>query len=333
MGEVVTIAIPVYRRLQYLPHVLEIVAAQDYPDIDLLISDNGMNGDAVRQLVDKHYSRPYRFRQNSSTVGMSVHFNQLIEHASGKYFVVLADDDEITPNYVSELVAAIEKPGVSVAMSIQQTIDESGNLLRSSADTLPETLPGNDFIRAAWRTHEYRYESFSTFLARTASLRECGGYPMLWKGTAHDDALLIKLSLGGRVGFSNRCAFRKRYSEESDGYAMPIAELARGLREFMAFLDDDPTIQRYAASHRSEWSESKSCLTEMIWKTYYFRWVDLYRKRLTTAEWTRAAFRLPYIPAYYRAVMTTLVSAIAGVGRRRLPWAYAIYRRMRPRTL
>ena len=333
MGELVTVAIPVYRRLQYLPHVLENVAAQDYPDIELLISDNGMNGDAVRQLVDEHYPRPYRFRQNASTVGMSEHFNQLIDSASGKYFVILADDDEITPNYVSQLVASLEKPGVSASISIQQTIDESGNLLRSSLDTVPETLSGSDFIRAAWLTHEYEYESFSMFLARTEDLRACGGFPLFWKGTAHDDALLIKLSLGRFVAFNNRCAYRKRYSEESDGFVMPIADLARGLREFMAFLDTDPTIQRYAAAHRSEWKESRRSLIEVLWKTYYYRWADLYRKRLRRREWIRAAFHLPYIPDYYRAVVRTFGGEMGDAAKQRLPWVYAIYRRMKPKAL
>jgi glycosyltransferase involved in cell wall biosynthesis len=333
MGDLVTIGIPIYRRLQYLPHVLEVVAAQDYANIELLISDNGMNGNAVRELVDAHYPRPYRFRQNSSTVGMSEHFNQLVNDASGKYFAVLADDDEITPNYVSELVAAIEKPGVSVAISMQETIDESGNLLRSSLDTVPETLSGSDFIRAAWLTHEYGYESFSMFLARTADVRACGAFPQFWKGTAHDDALLVKLSLGSIVAFSKHCAYRKRYSEESDGYGMTIADLARGLREFMEFLDADPTIRRYAASHRSEWNESRSCLIEVLWKTYYCRWVDLYKKRLTTWQWARAAFNLPYIPAYYRAVMRIFGCEIVDAMERRLPWVYAVYRRMKPKAL
>ena len=62
--KLVTIALPIYKRLEYLPHVLGIVAAQDYPDIELLVSDNGMNGTRVREIVEASYPRPYRFRQN-----------------------------------------------------------------------------------------------------------------------------------------------------------------------------------------------------------------------------------------------------------------------------
>jgi glycosyltransferase involved in cell wall biosynthesis len=320
MSKLVTIGIPVYTRFEYIPHVLDIVASQDYPNIELIISDNGMNGTAVPKLVDAHYAKPYRFRQNPSTVDISTHFNQLIHSATGDYCVVLADDDEITPNYVSELVGLLERhPEASVAMSLQQTIDESGKLLRSSLDTVPEILSGTEFIKAAWDTHEYRFESFSTFLAKTSKLVSSGGFPTFWTGTGDDDALMIKLSLGSFVAFSTRCAYRKRYSESSDGYAVAIPDLARGLRDFLVFLDSDPILQDYAASHPAEWRESRRCLVEMTWKTYYYRWSDLYRKRLGTLEWARAAFHFPFVPAYYRAVtrtfMETLLSATTAKGR------------------
>ena len=96
MTKLVTIGIPVYRRLDFLPHVLNVVNSQDYPDIELIVSDNGMNGSTVHDIVKKYYFRPSRFRQNSSTVGMSIHFNQIINEASGEYFILLADDDEIS---------------------------------------------------------------------------------------------------------------------------------------------------------------------------------------------------------------------------------------------
>lgn len=336
MSKLVTIGIPVYKRLEYLPHVLRIVASQDYPNIELLISDNGINGTTLSKLVDAHYPKPYRFRQNSSTVGISIHFNQLIQNATGDYFIVLADDDEITSNYVSELVELLEKhPQASVAMAIQETIDEAGNFLRRSSDTVPEILPGAEFIKAAWATHEYGFESFSTFLARTQNLIACGGFPNFRTGTGDDDALMVKLSLGNFIAFSNRCAFRKRYSESSDGYAVAIEDLARGLRDFLVFLDSDPIILEHAASHSKEWSVSRRYLVDMIWKTYYYRWIDLYKKRHTRREWIRAGFYMPFIPAYYRAVAQTLtqsvVSTVVEKLKEHLRWVCKVYRTVLPK--
>lgn len=335
MPKLVTIAIPIYRRLQYLPEVFNIVSSQDYSNIELIVSDNGMNGSVVREIVQKHYLRPYKYRQNPSTVGMSEHFNQLIQAASGEYFLLLADDDEISANYVSDLVDLLERnTQASVAISIQETIDEAGSLVKRSSERVPEIVSGREFIKAAWGTHEYGYDSFSTFVGRTANLVGCGGYPNFYKGTAHDDALIVKLCLDNFVVFSTRCTFRKRYSEASDGYAMATQDLAKGLRDYLSFLDCDSTIRKYAASHSIEWTTSKRILTEAAWKTYYFRWIDLYKKRLSPWKWVRAGFYMPYIPDYYRAVMHTLVQgAVSGTLEkleRHCPLAYRIYRTLHP---
>jgi hypothetical protein len=48
----------------------------------------------------------------------------------------------------------------------------------------------------------------------------------------------------------------------------------------------------------------------MTWITYLNRWKLLYRNRLTTVQWVRAAFEMPFIPRYYRSVGVELWSAL-----------------------
>jgi hypothetical protein len=172
-------------------------------------------------------------------------------------------------------------------------------------------------------------------LARTKEIQACGGYPDFWKGHANDDALLIKLCLDRRVVLSNECSFRKRFEESSHGYAAPIQDLARGVKDFLEFLNSDSTIKQYACLHPAEWSETKFLLTEMAWKTYYFRWADMYKKRLSRLSWVKAAYALPYIPAYYRAatdsLVAELVSGVWGGVKKHLPWAYRMVRAAKTR--
>lgn len=338
MSKLVTIGIPVYKRLAYLPNVLRTVAAQDYPNIDLLVSDNGMNGTAVSELVARHYPKPYRFRQNAATVSLSTHTNQLIDNATGEYFIFLADDDEISANYVSELVHLLEKhPEASAALALEETIDHAGNVIKRSKDTVPEILSGVDFIQATWGTHKYRYEALCTFLAKTEKLRACGGFPEIWAATSDEDLLMVKLCIDNFVAFSTRCSFRKRFDEASMGYALEIQDLARGIREYLAHINSDPRISKYAALRPIEWNESKRYLIDSAWKTYYYRWRGLYKKRLSPSQWVQAAFGLPFIPAYYRAVARTFVQIILSPlvqrGKKHLPWAYKIYRTLNPRHL
>jgi hypothetical protein len=91
-------------------------------------------------------------------------------------------------------------------------------------------------------------------------------------------------------------------------------------------MDSDPQLLEYAASHPVEWRESKRYLVGMAWKLYYYLWADMYRKRLTATKWVGAAFELPFIPEYYKAVTQMLVSVLVEQGKKNLPWAYEIYR-------
>ena len=83
----VTIALPIWKRLEYLPHILKIIEGQDYPHIELIVSDNGENGTKVHDAVRAHYSRPFRFRQNPKTVSMGTHFNQILEVGIRRIFL------------------------------------------------------------------------------------------------------------------------------------------------------------------------------------------------------------------------------------------------------
>ncbi len=307
MTALVTIGIPVYKRLSFLPNVLKSVSQQDYCDLEIIVSDNGMNGPQLSTIIKEHYPRTFKLRHNAQIETMSTHFNQIINAASGKYFMLLCDDDEISPNYVSELVGLLEhNPQASIALSRQEIIDESGVTVRRSSDNLPPLLSGPDLIRAAWQSHQYKYEGFVTYLARTDQIKACGGYPEFCKGLSHDDALLLKLCIDNYVALSSRCAFRFRIYDSSHGALISLGEVEQATRDFLRFLQSDPLIQQFALKEKSEWKSLKKIVERMNWEFYYARWSGMNRETFTTLQWIKAAFALPFIPGYYMRVASRL---------------------------
>lgn len=307
MRPLVTVGIPIYKRLEYLPHVLEIVAAQDYSEIELLVSDNGMNGDRVREIVSEHYMRPFVFRQNPSSASIGRHFTQLVEEARGKYFVLLCDDDELSPNYVSELVDSMERhPEAAVGISRQELMEVDGTVVGSSNNKMPPLLSAPEFIASIWQTYEFGIEALVTVMARTARLRECGGYPDFCRGTSNDNAALVKMIVGSSVVLNSRCVFRWRLDDTSYGWSVSAGELARAAKEFIGFLSSDPIIGCYRAEEPMQWRKCEQILVRMTWETYLLRWDTIYRNRLGTFGWLMAAFRMPFIPAYYKRVARIL---------------------------
>jgi glycosyltransferase involved in cell wall biosynthesis len=307
----VTVAVPLYKRMHFLPNVLRSVLEQDYPAIELLVSDNGENGPELRQLVERHFPRPFSFRRNDVTEPvMSAHFNQMIDAARGKYFVLLCDDDEIGPHFVSAMVKVLEAdPEVGLAIPLVELMDESGTPLSpEQAADLPYSRPdlkelpppvfsGLDFVRF-WVDGRYRFKTFVTVMARTDEMSATGGYPLM--PTGDDDAMALRLSLGRKVAFCSEALFRNRAYEKSGGLDIGPWELAHDIRRWIEFLDSDPVLRRYAAGQPAEWREVRDLMRRKAWKTYRHRWKGMYRRRLPAWEWLRAGFALPFIPEYYR---------------------------------
>lgn len=304
----VTIAVPTFKRFEYLPATLAAVEKQDYPELELIVSDNGQNGPELEELVRRCYARPFVFRRNDRTVHITEHYNQLVGAASGDYFVLLCDDDEISPNFVSDLASRLDAtPRAAVAIASQEIIDGEGAVLRRSVAGLPPALTGEEFI-AAWCDGRYRFECFVTNMARTELVRACDGYPRFARGTHCDDALLAKLAVGREVVLSRESVFRWRVDGLSHGWTIPIEDLAADTRQFLDFLGADAWLRAAARRDPAAWARARGALVSMTFKTYYWRWLTLYRERLPRRRWARAAFDVPFNYPYYRRVLHVLAA-------------------------
>jgi glycosyltransferase involved in cell wall biosynthesis len=306
----VTVAIPVYKRMDFLPNALRSVAEQDYPNLELLISDNGENGPELSDLVAEHYPHPFTLRRNEATVSMSRHFSQLAENATGEYFVLLCDDDEIETGFVSSLVHVLDgRPHIGVAIPYVELMNEAGERLNDEeaaglpfSQLDPERLPPRvmsclEFVRL-WVNGRHQFVSFVTTMARTQEVVALGGYPDV--PTGDDDAVALRLALGRDVAFCREAVFRLRAYDASEGLAMSPWELAADIKGWLAFLDSDPVLRDFAERNPNEWPEIHRLMAAKAWRTYRHRWKTFYRARLGHLEWLRAGFALPFIPDYYR---------------------------------
>ena len=111
-------------------------------------------------------------------------------------FICCNDDDEISPNFVSELVYQLElHPEATLAYARLEIINKAGSDLRK-IDRKPaqSILSGPDFIRATWQRYEFKYYNLEGFLARTKDLggmrRLPGIHPRLSHGQRRCDQTL-----------------------------------------------------------------------------------------------------------------------------------------------
>ena len=168
----VNVGIPTYKR-KTLARTLDSLSKQKYRKFNVLISDNsGINKKTIK-IVDKYKERLpgvclYAQENNIGSVG---NCNFLLSLSDTEYFMWLADDDEISANYLSLLIKSLEeKPEAISAMGkciIKRTREKSFTLLPANLSSKNRNSRIFNFIFPGID------DSFFYALHRTKYLKKC----------------------------------------------------------------------------------------------------------------------------------------------------------------
>lgn len=101
----VSVGLPTYNRAGSLRRAVESVLAQDYANLELVVSDNASD-DETRALCEEYRERDRRVRylRQEVNLGACENFKRVLAESRGEFFMWLADDDWIDSNYVSSCV-------------------------------------------------------------------------------------------------------------------------------------------------------------------------------------------------------------------------------------
>lgn len=124
----VSIVTPAYNQAEYLAETIESVLAQDYPNLEYIVLDDGSTDDTPAIL--KQFDGRIRHERHTN-MGQSRTLNRGWEMARGSLIGYLSSDDCLAPQAVSRLVQAmIERPDVVVAYCDFELIDAKGRVFR-----------------------------------------------------------------------------------------------------------------------------------------------------------------------------------------------------------
>ncbi len=183
--KLVSIGLPVYNGLPYLRRALDSLLAQDYPNLELIISDNASN-DGSEVLCQEYARRDTRIRyyRNESNLGAEKNFKRVLDLAQGELFMWAACDDWWHRSFISTLAKAlIENPEHGVAMSSFVRMNEDNSVhdaihFRKNND-LTDMDHAEIFRRmlkltadkSSWRIHMFIYGLFKTELVKSIMSR------------------------------------------------------------------------------------------------------------------------------------------------------------------
>jgi glycosyltransferase involved in cell wall biosynthesis len=104
-----TIAIPTVNRASLVARAIESAMAQTFPDIEILVSNNGSTDD-TRTVLDRYDGAPrVRILHRDQTIPANEHGTLLVEQARGEFYICLSDDDWLEPDMAARVIERFDR--------------------------------------------------------------------------------------------------------------------------------------------------------------------------------------------------------------------------------
>ena len=145
----ISIIVPVYNVLEYLPKCVQSLQNQTYPQIEILLVDDGST-DGTGNLCDRMAKEDQRIRvYHKENGGSSSARNLGILKAKGEYLGFVDSDDYVEPNMYEKLYNAIEQYGASMVQVGRDEIDPKGGRLPDICIPPKQavSIPAEDFMK------------------------------------------------------------------------------------------------------------------------------------------------------------------------------------------
>jgi GT2 family glycosyltransferase len=191
----VTVGVTHYNLGRFLPETLESLAAQTYPNLEVLVIDDGSNDLFSRAVFAEQEKRWPRFRfLRQPNSGVSRARNALIAEARGEFFCTFDGDDLANADMVERLVGALVRHSDCAGISTYQIGFVDDPDVSQRRFTIAFRPLGGPHLASA-----LGFNVFGGTMAifRTAALRDIGGYDSHPENVEEDWHLYVKLANRG----------------------------------------------------------------------------------------------------------------------------------------
>lgn len=215
----VSVVVITYNSSKYVLETLESVKAQDYPNIELIVSDDCSTDDTFdicKKWVDENKSRFGRavVVQTEKNGGICVNYNRGLREVQGEWVKYIAGDDILLPNCISTFVSSCATCNDKIMLCgiigfSNSDMSESERVIHSSFDEL--TVRGQEKYIVKRDT----FMSGPTLFLETQTLRKLGGFEECYPFIEDYPLCMKYLSQGYHIHVVNDYLIRYRVYPES----------------------------------------------------------------------------------------------------------------------
>lgn len=181
MTPLVTVICVSYNHAAFVVEALESVKQQTYPNIEMIIVDDG-SSDTSAELIDRWVKQnpTAQFLNLKTNRGYCQAFNVGLGEAKGDYIIDFATDDVMLPEKITEQVAYFQTldDSYGVVFTDADYVDKNGKFLRSHFSYLQEKnllkqIPQGDVYSDVLKTY---FIPSPTLMTKASVLKSLGGY-------------------------------------------------------------------------------------------------------------------------------------------------------------
>ena len=141
--KLVSIIIPMYNSESFIFNTLELISKQTYPNFEVIIVDDCSRDNCYKLCKEFTLTHSgFHLYQNEENKGICYTRNYGLSLAKGDYIVFCDDDDEITPDLISDNISLLEKYDASFVKFGRSLIDvdKDGNIVSETSSKITNEL-------------------------------------------------------------------------------------------------------------------------------------------------------------------------------------------------
>jgi glycosyltransferase involved in cell wall biosynthesis len=246
----VSVGIPLYGSSRFLDVIIANIEGIEYPNLEVLISDRHLLDDAIGVLRARYGADTrFRFLEGRDELDWVGNFNLLLRSAQGRYFVWMAHDDSFPPNYVGDLVAALEaRPDAVLAFGEVEQVSLDG-FLPTFPFVPPPVSPDEPWTLGSSLRVLTLWQLWIPFrgVFRRDVVEAAGLYIRPTRRNIRADMYWVfALSLMGRLCFVPSCRCTKRFYRTSTGadWRFDLRQSLDAVRVLRSYLRDHSRSRR-----------------------------------------------------------------------------------------
>lgn len=184
----VSVIVPVFNGARYLAESLDSAFAQDYPQIEVIVVDDGST-DETPEILARYRHRARVIRQPNQ--GAAVARNVALQAARGEYLAFLDADDRWLPHKLRTQVTYLQRhPQLDLVYSAWVVVNGADQRQTEIVESVPEHEPSIDPDRSGWIYNALLLDCIvhtTTVVMRRRLLKTVGMFdPELRRGQDYD---------------------------------------------------------------------------------------------------------------------------------------------------